>query len=283
MRVGVVRETSAADVLVRVGCPSLAEAQCLRPETVLVGLLKPWTSADLFESLAARDVTAFSLERVPRIARAQAMDVLSSQSSVSGYKAALIAASTIGKFFPLMMTAAGTIVPTRVLVMGMGAGVAGLQAIATARRLGAVVRGYDIRPAAREQVQSLGAAFVSPQVRDDAETPGGYAIELSQDAQERERKFLKAIIATSDVIITTALVPGRPAPVLITEDMVDAMPDGSVIVDIAAETGGNCALTQPGQSIVHHGVSIIGPLNLQCQPQSSSCTCSCLRRSSVIR
>jgi NAD(P) transhydrogenase subunit alpha len=250
----------AADVMVRVGPPTLAHAEYLRPGCVLLGLLQPWTGADLLEALAARGITALSLERVPRIARAQAMDVMSSQSSVSGYKAALIAAASLGKFFPLMMTAAGTIAPTRVLVMGVG--VAGLQAIATARRLGAVVQGYDIRPTAKEQVESLGASFVSPQVRGNTKTRGGYATELSQDVQERERQSLLRTVSASDVLITTALVPGRPAPILVTEAMVESMADGSVIVDIAAQTGGNCELTQPGQSIVHHGVTIIGPLNL---------------------
>jgi NAD(P) transhydrogenase subunit alpha len=188
------------------------------------------------------------------------MDVLSSQSTVSGYRAALIAATSIGKFFPMMMTAAGTIAPTRVLVMG--AGVAGLQAIATARRLGAVVQGYDIRPAAREQVESLGATFVSPQLVEHTETEGGYAVELGDDAQERERQHLLDVVSSCDVLITTAQVPGRPAPILVSEAMVQAMAPGSVIVDVAADSGGNCELTQPGESTVRHGVTIVGPVNL---------------------
>jgi NAD(P) transhydrogenase subunit alpha len=250
----------SADIVVRVSRPSLEEADLLRKGTLLIGLLQPTASADLLETLAARGVTALSLERIPRIARAQSMDVISSQSSISGYKAALIGAASSGKFFPMMMTAAGTIPPAKVLVMGTG--VAGLQAIATARRLGAVVQGYDIRPAAKEQVESLGATFVSPQVSEKTETAGGYATELSQDAQERERQLVLRVVGASDVVITTALIPGRRAPILVTEEMVSAMRPGSVIVDLAAEAGGNCELTEPGESITKHEVNIIGPLNL---------------------
>ena len=252
--------SATCDIVLRVSAPLLPEVELLRPEAVLIGLLQPTANPDLLAALAARGVTAFSLERVPRIARAQSMDVLSSQSSVSGYKAALIAAASLGKFFPMMMTAAGTIAPARVLVMGTG--VAGLQAIATARRLGAVVQGYDIRPVAKEQVESLGATFVSPQVTGETQTSGGYATELSQDAQERERQAVMRAVSSADVVITTALIPGRPAPTLVTDEMVAAMAHGSVIVDIAAEAGGNCTLTRPGETVVEHGVSIIGPLNL---------------------
>jgi H+-translocating NAD(P) transhydrogenase subunit alpha len=251
---------AASDIVVRVGKPSIADAELLGSGSLLLGLLQPTASADLLQLLAARGVTAFSLERVPRIARAQSMDVVSSQSSVSGYKAALIGAASIGKFFPMMMTAAGTIPPAKVLVMGTG--VAGLQAIATARRLGAVVQGYDIRPVAKEQVESLGATFVSPQIAEKTETSGGYATELTQDAQERERQQVVRVVGGADVVITTALVPGRRAPILVTEEMVKAMQPGSVIVDVAAEAGGNCELTVPGESVVRHGVTIHGPLNL---------------------
>src|SRR5579859_871786 len=251
---------AGADLVVRVGRPTPEEVQLLRPAAVLIGLLQPSASADLLELLAGRGVTAVSLERMPRIARAQSMDVISSQSSVSGYKAAVLGAASLGKFFPMMMTAAGTIPPARVLVMG--AGVAGLQAIATARRLGAVVQGYDIRPAAKEQVESLGATFVSPQVTGNTETTGGYATELSQDAQERERQSILRAVESADVVITTALIPGRRAPILVTEQMVASMAPGAVIVDIAAEAGGNCELTQPGETVIAHGVTVIGPLNL---------------------
>jgi NAD(P) transhydrogenase subunit alpha len=251
---------SPPDVMVRVGRPRDDETNLLETNSVLVGLLQAASCPELLETLADRSITAFSLERIPRIARAQSMDVVSSQSSVSGYRAALIGASTLRKFFPMMITAAGTIPPARVLVMGTG--VAGLQAIATARRLGAVVQGYDIRAAAREQVESLGATFVSPQVVGDTETAGGYATELSQDAQERERQAVLRAVSSSDVVITTALIPGRPAPMLISADMVQAMSPGSVIVDIAAEAGGNCELTQPGETIVTNGVTLVGPLNL---------------------
>jgi NAD(P) transhydrogenase subunit alpha len=252
--------SAAADVLVRIARPAPDEVPLLRSATVWIGMLQPSTSPELLETLAARGVTSFSLDRIPRLARAQSMDVISSQSSVSGYKAALIGATTLGKFFPMMMTAAGTIPPARVLIMGTG--VAGLQAIATARRLGAVVQGYDIRPAAKEQVESLGATFVSPQVSANTETVGGYATQLSDDAQERERQVVLRVVGAADVVITTALIPGRRAPILVTDEMVAGMSPGSVIVDIAAEAGGNCELTQPGETVVRHGVTIIGPLNL---------------------
>jgi H+-translocating NAD(P) transhydrogenase subunit alpha len=249
-----------ADLVAKVAKLSTSEVELVRPGAIVVSLLQPGTSLDLLTRLVERGLTALSLELIPRIARAQSMDVLSSQSSLSGYKAALIAAASLGKFFPMMMTAAGTIPPARVLVMGTG--VAGLQAIATARRLGAVVQGYDIRAAAKEQVESLGATFVSPQVSGDTETKGGYAKELSADAQEREQQVVHGIVAAADVVITTALIPGRPAPRLVPASMVAAMQPGSVIVDIAAEMGGNCELTEPGATVTRHDVVIHGPVNL---------------------
>lgn len=249
-----------SDVTVRVSRPALAEANLIKPHGVLFGLLQPWTSADLFEALAGRGITSFALERMPRIARAQSMDVLSSQSTVSGYKAAVLAATSVGKVFPMLMTAAGTIAPTRVLVLG--AGVAGLQAIATARRLGALVYGYDIRPAAKEQVESLGATFISPQLAQNPETQGGYATAIDEHAQEQERDALLNAVRQADAVIATALVPGKRAPTLLTQAMVASMADGSVIVDIAAEAGGNCELTVPGQPVTRNGVTIVGAVNL---------------------
>ena len=203
------------------------------------------------------------MEKVPRISRAQKMDALSSMSTVAGYKAALLAADTLGKFFPLFMTAAGTITPARVFVLG--AGVAGLQAIATSRRLGAIVEAFDVRPAVREEVQSLGATFVNAEIVDvSAVGEGGYAREQSEEVHRRESELLHRHIAASDVVITTAMVPDKPAPRIITEEMVKAMRPGSVIVDLAAESGGNCVLTEPGQRVVKHGVIIEGPIDLVC-------------------
>ncbi len=255
-----------ADVVVKVQKPvervgtGQHEAELMADGAMLIGFLQPLLNPDLVARLTRKRITSFSMDAVPRIARAQAMDALSSQSSIGGYKAALIAASSLGKLFPMMMTAAGTIPPAKVLVMGTG--VAGLQAIATARRLGAVVQGYDIRPVAREQVESLGATFVSPQVVESTETAGGYAKQISDEAQQREREQVLAVVAASDVVIITALIPGRRAPILVTKAMVEAMRPGSVIVDLAAEMGGNCELTEPGASIVVNGVTIHGPTNL---------------------
>jgi NAD(P) transhydrogenase subunit alpha len=228
---------------------------------VLIGLLNPARNAELLQKLAARRITAYALELLPRISRAQKMDVLSSMSTVAGYRAALIAAGSLGKFFPLFMTAAGTIAPARVFVLG--AGVAGLQAIATARRLGAVVEAFDVRPAVREEVQSLGATFVALELTDEKQVAaGGYARALSAEEEEKERQLIHKHVKGADVVITTAMVPGKKAPVLITEAMVRDMRPGSVIVDLAAETGGNCALTQAGQQVVAHQVVIHGPVNL---------------------
>lgn len=255
-----------ADVVVKVQKPVVNpvtgshEVELLAEGAALITFIQPLLNPDVVQLLAQRRITAFSMDAIPRIARAQSMDALSSQSSVSGYKAALMAADTIGKFYPMMMTAAGTIPPAKVLVMG--AGVAGLQAIATARRLGAVVQGYDVRAATKEQVESLGASFISPEITQQVETAGGYAQQLGDDAQQRERDLISKAVQNVDVVITTALIPGRRAPVLITTAMVDAMQPGSVIVDIAAEMGGNCEATAPGVTVVRNGVTILGPLNL---------------------
>ncbi len=237
------------------------EATLLQPGSVLISFLRPGSDARLFEQLAAGGVTAFAMELVPRISRAQSMDALSSQATVAGYKAVLIAADALPKFFPMLMTAAGTIRPATVLVIG--AGVAGLQAIATAKRLGAVVEAFDTRPAVKEQVQSLGAKFVSLDLEThDAEDAGGYAKALSDDHLQREQALIAKHVASADVVITTAQIPGRPAPRLITRAMVGAMRPGSVIVDLAAESGGNCEASQPGQTVTVDGVTVIAPLNL---------------------
>ncbi len=237
------------------------EADLFPEGSLLVGFLAPAKSPEVIDKLAARRITAFAMELVPRITRAQGMDALSSMSTVAGYKAVLIAAAGLGKFFPLLMTAAGTIAPARVFVLG--AGVAGLQAIATSRRLGAVVEAFDVRPAVREEVQSLGATFVQLDLTDQTNVgSGGYAKELSADHVQRERDLIHQHVKTSDVVITTAMVPGRKAPVLITEAMVKDMRRGAAIMDMAAETGGNCELTEAGATVVRHGVTIYGPVNL---------------------
>ena len=217
-------------------------------------------ATDLSEKLRARRLTALSLDLVPRIARAQSMDVLSSMANIAGYKGVLLGAGALGKFFPMLMTAAGTVLPAKVLVLG--AGVAGLQAIATARRLGALVTGFDIRPAVKEQVESLGARFLAVALEEHAQDAKGYAKEVSADAARREREAVAQELRATDVCITTALVPGKKAPLLVTAEMVRAMRMGSVVVDLAAEQGGNCELTEPGNQIVKHGVTILGPLNV---------------------
>jgi len=237
------------------------ESDLLAPGAVLVGFLKPGVDPKLLERLASGGVTAFAMELVPRISRAQSMDALSSQATVAGYKAVLLAANALPKFFPMLMTAAGTIRPATVLVVG--AGVAGLQAIATARRLGAVVEAFDTRPATKEQVKSLGAKFVELDVEhQDAEDAGGYAKALSADHLRAEMQLIAKHVASADIVITTAQIPGRPAPVLITEEMVTSMKPGSVIVDLAAESGGNCEASRPGRTEIVHGVTIMAPLNL---------------------
>lgn len=247
-----------ADVVLKVQPPGADEIEMLRSGQVLVGLLAPHRFPERVAALRDRGVTAFALELIPRITRAQSMDALTSQASVAGYKAALMAACGMGRFFPMMTTAAGTIRPVKVLVLG--AGVAGLQAIATSRRLGAVVEAYDVRRAVREQVESLGARFLAIDL--DAEAEGGYARELTLEQKERERVLVAEHVATSDAVITTAAVPGKPSPRLVTGEMVEAMKPGSVIIDLAAEGGGNCELTRAGQVVVHGRVSIYGPLNV---------------------
>ena len=248
-----------ADVVAKVQRPSADEVARLREGSVLVGFLQPLADPEGLERIAARGVTAFAMESIPRITRAQAMDALSSQSTVAGYKAALIAADRLPKFFPMLMTAAGTVAPAKVLVLG--AGVAGLQAIATARRLGAVASAFDVRPVVKEQVESLGASFLDLGVSGE-ETAGGYARELTSEEQLRQQEELERRIPEFDAVITTALVPGRPAPRLIPTGAVAAMRHGSVVVDLAAEAGGNCELTVPGEEIVHGGVTVVGLLNL---------------------
>jgi len=251
-----------AGAVARVGRPSAAEVAALEPGTVLVGFLSPLTDPEGIAELSRRGIVAFAMESIPRITRAQAMDALSSQSTVAGYKAVVLAADRLPRLFPLLMTAAGTVAPARVLVLG--AGVAGLQAIATARRLGAVVSGFDVRAAVREQVESLGASFLDLGVQ-GRETEGGYAAELTADEQARQQAALAERIPDYDVVVTTALVPGRPAPKLIPATAVERMRPGSVIVDLAAETGGNCELTRPGAEIEHGGVRIVGLGDLAAQ------------------
>ena len=249
-----------ADVLVKVGRPTADEVRGMRSGAAVIGFLAPLGDPAYVKDLAQTNVTALSMDAIPRITRAQAMDALSSQSNIAGYKAVLLAATLLPKFFPMLTTAAGTIPPAKVLILG--AGVAGLQAIATARRLGAVVSAYDTRAVVKEQVQSLGATFVEFDVGGDAQGAGGYAKELTPEQIEKQRRFMVQHIGASDVVITTALVPGRRAPVLITEEAVTAMRLGSVIVDLAAEAGGNCEVTAPGQTAVVHGVTIVGLTNL---------------------
>ena len=255
----VVESALDADAVVKVAPPSQQEADALRSDAVLIGFLAPLTDKEGIERLQAKGVTAFAMESIPRITRAQPLDALSSQATVSGYKAALLAADELPRFFPMLMTAAGTVAPAKVLVLG--AGVAGLQAIATARRLGAVVTGFDVRPVVKEQVESLGATFLELSVRGE-ETEGGYAKELTPEQQAQQQEELAERISGFDAVITTALIPGRPAPRLIPASAVQAMRPGSVIVDLAAEAGGNCELTTPGKISVEHDVTIVGLTNL---------------------
>jgi H+-translocating NAD(P) transhydrogenase subunit alpha len=248
-----------ADAVVKVRKPSVEESQHLRSEQVLIGFLEPLTDRAGIERLAERGVLAFAMESIPRITRAQPMDALSSQATVSGYKSVLVAADRLPRFFPMLMTAAGTVAPAKVLVVG--AGVAGLQAIATAHRLGAVVSGFDVRPVVREQVESLGASFLDLGIVGE-ETAGGYARELTEDEQRRQQAALEERIPDYDAVITTALVPGRAAPRLIPASAVAKMRPGSVIIDLAAEAGGNCELTQPGEIVERDGVTVVGLTNL---------------------
>ena len=257
----------AADVVVQVLCygsndqTGKADVPFLRRGQVLIGFLRPFGSLETIREIAATGVTSFSIEFMPRTTRAQSMDALSSMGTICGYKAVLIAAGELPKIFPMLTTAAGTITPARVLVIG--AGVAGLQAIATARRLGAVVSAYDLRPAAKEQVQSLGGRFVElPIEAKDAQDAGGYAKAQDEDFYRRQRELLGKVVANNDVVITAAVVPGKKSPVLVTREMVAGMAPGSVIVDLAAERGGNCEFTQAGKVIVEHGVTIVGLFNL---------------------
>jgi H+-translocating NAD(P) transhydrogenase subunit alpha len=250
-----------ADVLVKVAAPTDDEiAKLGKQDTVLVGFLGPLSNPHTTSALAEAGVTAFAMEAIPRISRAQSMDALSSQSNVAGYKSVLVATEHFGRFLPMMMTAAGTVPPAKVLVLG--AGVAGLQAIATARRLGAQVTGYDVRSAVAEQVRSLGAMFLELEAGKGAEGEGGYARELTDEEKKAQQQELADKIATFDIVITTALVPGRPAPRLVTAESVKKMKAGGVIVDLAGETGGNCELTEPGQTVVKYDVTIVSPLNL---------------------
>jgi NAD(P) transhydrogenase subunit alpha len=256
------------DAVVKVQKPDQDEVVRLRDGDVLIGFLQPLADAAGVERLAARGVLAFAMESIPRITRAQSMDALSSQATVSGYKAVLLAAERLPKFFPMLMTAAGTVPPAKVLVLG--AGVAGLQAIATARRLGAVVSAFDVRPVVKEQVESLGATFLDLGVRGE-ETEGGYATELTAEQQQQQQEALEARIPEFDVVITTALVPGRPAPKLVPAGAARRMRPGSVIVDLAAEAGGNCELTVPGEEVVDGGVVVVGLENLpSTMPQHAS-------------
>jgi NAD(P) transhydrogenase subunit alpha len=250
---------SGAECVARVTRPSPEDVGAMQPGTVLIGFLDPLSDADGIARLQEREIVAFAMESIPRITRAQAMDALSSQATVAGYKAVLLAADRVPRLFPMLMTAAGTIAPVRALVIG--AGVAGLQAIATARRLGAVVSAFDVRPAVQEQVESLGASFLDLGVRTE-ETAGGYASELTPEQQARQQAALQGRIPEFDVVVTTAAVPGRPAPKLIPASAVEGMRPGSVIVDLAAETGGNCELTVPGEVVEYGGTTVIGTTNL---------------------
>jgi NAD(P) transhydrogenase subunit alpha len=252
---------AAADVLLTVQPLTVEQIGQLKPGAVVVGFLQPYARKNEVTALRDRRITSFAVELIPRISRAQSMDALSSQAAIAGYKAVLIAAGHLPKFLPMLTTAAGTIRPAQVLVIG--AGVAGLQAIATARRLGAVVEAYDVRSATREQVKSLGARFVETGV--SAEGTGGYARELTEEEKRKQQEVLDSRIAAADAVVTTAAVPGRPAPKIISREAVERMRPGSVIVDIAAEQGGNCELTRAGEVVLHNGVSIVGPVNLPAQ------------------
>ena len=260
-----------ADIVLKINKPigpkekdgsKLDEVKLLKSGSILVSLMEPYKDRDLIDLIAKQNITCFALELIPRITRAQTMDVLSSQSNLAGYKAVIEASTTYGKAFPMMMTAAGTVPPAKCLVMG--AGVAGLQAIATARRLGAVVSASDVRPAAKENVESLGAKFIAVEDEEfkQAETSGGYAKEMSDEYKKKQTELIAATVAKQDIIICTALIPGKPAPVLLTPEMVDTMKPGSVIVDLAVEQGGNCPLSEPNKVVDRSGVQIIGCTDL---------------------
>jgi NAD(P) transhydrogenase subunit alpha len=247
----------AADAVLKVRAASVEEAAAMKPGALVIGLLAPYRNLEMVQALAQGRVSAVAMELIPRITRAQPMDALSSQASIAGYKAALLAAVRLPKYFPLLMTAAGTVPPARVVVMG--AGVAGLQALATARRLGAVVEVSDVRPAVREQVESLGGRFIDLPLAESGEGAGGYAREMSPEFLRRQREIVAQHVAAADAAITTALVPGKPAPRLLTREMVEAMRPGSVVVDLAVEAGGNCELSQADREVVHQGVLVLAP------------------------
>lgn len=249
-----------ADCVVKVRPPTLDEATQLKDGSTLVSILQSVMRHDLVKILMEKKITSFGLDVIPRTSLAQSMDVLSSMSTIAGYKSVLLAADTINKFFPMLMTAAGTVAPAKVLVLG--AGVAGLMACATAKRLGGVVEAFDVRPEVKEQVHSVGAKFVEVPIKEDGSGSGGYAKEMSDEYKKKQGELISKHIAKSDVVIPTALIPGRKAPILISEEQVKSMKPGSIIVDLAAEMGGNCALTQPGETITVHGVTIIGHANL---------------------
>lgn len=251
---------AGAALVLHVSPPDDALVGALSQGTILVSFLDPLGSPQLAKRLADAGITAISMEMVPRITRAQSMDALSSQATVAGYKAVLMAADHLPKFLPMFTTAAGTIRPAKALVLG--AGVAGLQAIATARRLGAVVEAFDVRPAVKEQVESLGASFLEAEEEVTAEGEGGYAAELSADQHEKELQLIAGAIASADIVITTAQIPGRPAPLLVTDEMLQSMKPGSVVVDLASESGGNCSATKSGETVLAHGVQVMGPVNI---------------------
>ena len=251
---------SEADLVLKVNPPTLDEVDLMRPGAMLLAPLTPTRNLDLVRKLLAHKVTAFSTDTIPRISRAQAMDSLSSMASIAGYKAVIMAADALPRYFPMLMTAAGTVLPARVFVIG--AGVAGLQAIATARRLGAVVEATDTRPAVRTEIESLGAKYVGVEAGEEAQDAGGYAKELSQEFHRKQAELIAKHCAAADVVITTALIGGVTAPKLITAEMVDRMKPGSVVVDLAATGGGNCTMTRPGETVEHNGVRILAPLNL---------------------
>jgi NAD(P) transhydrogenase subunit alpha len=259
--VGGAQEAYSAEVVFKVRKPEAAEVDRMKEGTVLIGFLEPLTSPDLAKKLAERKISAFAMETVPRISRAQKMDALSSQANIAGYKAALIAADSLPKFFPMSMTAAGMVPPAKAVILGVG--VAGLQAIATCRRLGATVEAYDIRPATKEEVKSLGAKFIEIELQEqELEDAGGYGKEVSEASAKRQQEVLSEHIQAADIVITTAAVPGKKAPVLVPEEAVQGMKAGSVIVDLAAEFGGNCPLSEYGKTVVKHGVTIHGPADL---------------------
>lgn len=253
-------EVLAADVILKVNAPTIEEASLMKEGAVSISMLYAYTQPELVEVFKERQITAFAMDAVPRISRAQRMDALSSQSNLAGYKAVIMGADAIGKIFPLMMTAAGTITPAKVLIFG--AGVAGLQAIATAKRLGAIVEVTDVRPETKEQVESLGGRFLEVDSAEEVKTEGGYAKEVSAEFLAKQKQLIEEKIREADIVITTALVMGRKSPILVTEEMVKSMKPGSVIVDLALESGGNCALSEYNQTIVKHGVTIIGESNL---------------------